>query len=118
MVPPPLDMSVVRRILIIKMSALGDIAKTIPTVDAIRAAFPHVCIGWVVRPGFADLLVGNPSIDELFVMPRGVRALSRVTRKLRRFRPDVVLDMQGLFMSGCIGRLSGSLRRYTWESGR
>jgi ADP-heptose:LPS heptosyltransferase len=114
----PIDMSAVKRILIIKMSALGDIAKSVPTVDAIRATFPSVRIGWVVRQGLADLLVGNPSIDELFVAPRGVRAIRDTAGTLRRFRPDIVLDMQGLFISGCLGLLSGAGRRYTWESGR
>jgi heptosyltransferase I len=116
--PAPIDMADVKRLLIIKMSALGDIAKTIPTVDAIRAALPHLRIGWVVRQGFADLLVGNPSIDELFVSPRGMQAVRDMRGALRRFRPDVVFDMQGLFVSGCLGRVSGARRRYTWQSGR
>lgn len=116
--PHNLDMADIRRILVIKMSALGDIAKTIPTVDAIRLAYPGVRVGWVVRQGLADLLIGNPSIDELFAAPRGLAALGSLARKLRRFRPDLVLDMQGLFVSGCLGMLSGAARRYTWESGR
>lgn len=115
---PIIDMSGVKRALVIKMSALGDIARTIPTVDSIRAAFPDLRIGWVVRKGLSDLLEGNPSIDELFVAPRGVKALQTMAAKLREFRPEVVLDMQGLFISGCLGRLSGAQRRYTWESGR
>src|SRR5690242_2610380 len=99
-----IDMSAVRRILILKMSALGDVAKSIPAVDAIRIAYPHIRIGWVVRQGVADLLVGNPSIDDLFIAPRGLTALLAMAEKLRRFKPDIVLDMQGLFISGCLGR--------------
>jgi ADP-heptose:LPS heptosyltransferase len=114
----PIDMTDVKRLLIIKMSALGDIAKTIPTVDAIRAAMPHLRIGWVVRQGLADLLVGNPSIDDLFVAPRGMQAVKDMRGALRRFRPDIVLDMQGLFVSGCLARVSGARRRYTWQTGR
>jgi heptosyltransferase-1 len=116
--PAPIDMADVKRLLIIKMSALGDIAKTIPTVDAIRAALPHLRIGWVVRQGLADLLVGNPSIDELFISPRGMQAVKDMRGALRRFRPDIVFDMQGLFVSGCLGRVSGARRRYTWQTGR
>src|SRR5579871_2439802 len=112
--PAPIDMADVKRLLIIKMSALGDIAKTIPTVDAIRAALPHLRIGWIVRQGLADLLIGNPSIDELFISPRGMQAVRDMRGALRRFHPDVVFDMQGLFVSGCLGRVSGARRRYTW----
>lgn len=115
---PVVDMLNVKRLLIIKMSALGDVARTIPTVDAIRAAYPHLEIGWVVRQGLADLLMGNPSIDRLFIAPRGLRALAAMWRPLRAFRPDITLDMQGLFISGCLARLSGASRRFTWEGGR
>jgi heptosyltransferase-1 len=117
-VSPVVDMQNVERLLVIKMSALGDVARTVPTVDAIRKAYPHVKIGWVVRNGLADLLVGNPSIDELFIAPRGIKAIMAMWQPIRRFRPDVTLDMQGLFISGCLARLSGASRRFTWESGR
>jgi len=114
----PPDMRRVERLLVIKTSALGDIAKTIPTVDAIRRAYPGLRIGWVVRQGLHDLLVGNPSVDEILIAPRGVGALWSVGRRMRRFRADVLLDMQGLFLSGCLARLSGAPWRCTWQSGR
>lgn len=114
----PPDMHSVSRLLVIKMSALGDIAKSIPTVDAVKAAYPHLRIGWIARRGFHDLLVGNPSIDELMVTGKTVRDLRRAAGEARRFRADVVLDMQGLWVSGCLARASGAPWRCTWESGR
>ncbi len=108
----------VERLLVIKTSALGDVAKAVPTVDAIRRAYPHLRIGWVVRQGLHDLLVGNPSIDELIVTPRGLGAVWSTGMAMRRFRADVLLDMQGLFISGCLARLSGTPWRCTWDTGR
>jgi lipopolysaccharide heptosyltransferase II len=108
----------VERLLVIKMSALGDIAKAIPTVDSIRVAYPHLRVGWVARGGFHDLLMGNPAIDELIVAGRSARDLARAARAARRFAPDVVLDMQGLLVSGLIARWSGARWRCTWDSAR
>ncbi len=106
------------RILVIKMSAMGDIAMSIPAVAAIKAAMPHVSIAWVVRKGVSDLLVGNPSIDKLVVAPRGLAALRAVGPEIRRFHPNIVLDMQGLSVSALLGLYSGARLRYTWETSR
>ncbi len=108
----------IERILVIKMSAMGDIAMSIPTITAIKTALPHVSIAWVVRHGLSDLLVGNPSIDNLIVAPRGLAALKAVGPEIRRFRPNIVLDMQGLSVSSLLGLYSGAKLRYTWETSR
>jgi heptosyltransferase I len=112
------DMLDVERLMVLKMSALGDIAKAIPTVDTIRAAYPHLRIAWIVRRGFHDLIVGNPSIDELIVAGRSARGFIEAGLAARRFRPQVLLDMQGLFLTGCLARMSGAAWRCTWDSGR
>lgn len=114
----PPDLSQVSRLLVIKMSALGDIAKTIPTVDAIHNAYPHIRIAWVVRKGMSDLLEGNPSIDQLIVTQRGLSAVWRAALDARAWKPEVTLDMQGLFLSGLVARISAAPWRCTWESGR
>jgi len=106
------------RIAVIKMSALGDVAKTIPTVQAIRKAHPACEIAWFIRPVWSDLIVGNPDIDRVLRVPRSLRGLLGAMRAARRLAPDVVLDMQGLFTSGLIALASGSKHRYTWQSGR
>ncbi len=108
----------IRRILVLKMSALGDIAKTIPTVEALRSAFPQAEIAWVVRRGLHDLLEGCPAIDRLFAAPRGLAALRETAPALRRFRPDIALDMQGLLVSSSLAALSGAPLRYTWATNR
>lgn len=106
------------RILIIKMSAFGDVAKAIPTVHAVRLANPTARIAWMVRPVWADLLVGNPDLDLIIRAPRSLRGMLSAALRARAFEPDLVLDMQGLLMSGIISRVSGAGARYTWASGR
>src|ERR1051326_2095273 len=114
----PPDISKVSRLLVIKMGALGDLPKTIPAVDAIRAAHPHLKIAWAVKKGLEDILIGNPSIDQLISVPRDFFGQVRAEREIRRFKPEVILDMQGLLLSGCLCFLSGAKWRCTWESGR
>jgi ADP-heptose:LPS heptosyltransferase len=106
------------RVAVIKMSALGDIAKSIPAVRAIRETHPTCAMAWLVRPVWADLLVGNPDIDRIIPVGRSLRGLIWAMVALRRFRPETVLDMQGLFASGLLSLASGATTRFTWASGR
>ena len=74
---------------------LGDLCLTLPTLDAVRAACPNARVGYVVEPECAPLLEGDPRIDELIVAPRrgGLASLTKVVARLRRFRPEVALDL-------------------------
>ena len=60
-----------RSIVIVKLSAIGDVIHGIPTAVALRRAFPAARIGWVVEGRTGDLLEGHPSIDRVF-RPAGV----------------------------------------------
>lgn len=107
-----------RRMAVLKLSALGDVAKSVQTVRAIRQMHPTSAIAWCIRPVWSQLIEGSPDVDLLIPVPRSWRGLLSAVRSLRAFRPDVVLDMQGLAMSGFLARASGAPLRYTWESGR
>jgi lipopolysaccharide heptosyltransferase I len=98
------------RILLLRLSSLGDVLFSLPTLERLREAFPGARIDWVVEDRFADLLAGHPLLDEVLVYPRRVwtRSLGRPLRmgraaatiaghfaRLARRRYDVVLDLQG-----------------------
>ncbi|MBP7415441.1 MAG: glycosyltransferase family 9 protein, partial [Pyrinomonadaceae bacterium] len=53
------------RILIIKLGSIGDIIHTLPSLAAIRHALPDAHISWVAEEKSAEILRGNPFIDEL-----------------------------------------------------
>lgn len=107
-----------RRIGIIKLSALGDVAKTVQTVRAIRRVHPAAAIAWCIRPVWSGLIEGNPDVDRIIPVPRSLRGLIHGMRALRAFRPDTILDMQGLATSGLLAAASGAPYRYTWQSAR
>src|SRR5262245_56882186 len=70
-----------QRILIVRLSALGDVVHVLPLLDALRRARPHAHIGWLVEQGNASLLAGHPQIDQLLAFPR--RDLSALLRRGR-----------------------------------
>ena len=57
-----------KRILVIKLAALGDVLRTTVILPGIKAEFPDSTITWLTVPGALDLLKGNPLIDELWAL--------------------------------------------------
>jgi lipopolysaccharide heptosyltransferase I len=92
-----------RSIVIVKLSAIGDVLHGVPTAVALKRAYPRARIGWVVEGRSGDVLAGHPAVDHLFRVPRGwlksPRAVRRLWRDLRDFRPEVTVDLQGLLKS-------------------
>jgi lipopolysaccharide heptosyltransferase I len=101
-----------QRILIIRPSALGDVARSVPVLVSLRAAFPDARIDWLVQDSFVDVIRAHPALTEAIAFPRN--EFSRMVRQLRlpslvgylstlRDRQyDVVLDCQGLLRSGVL----------------
>ncbi|MEW6444675.1 MAG: glycosyltransferase family 9 protein [Pseudomonadota bacterium] len=114
-----------KRILIIRLSAIGDVVFASPMIDALRQAHPRAHIAWLLEPAQAELVRHHPGLDEVIVLPRGAwRALWRARRyatlahELRTFVQtlrtrgfDTAIDLQGLFKSGVWAWLSGARRR-------
>lgn len=104
-----------KRILIVRLSAVGDTILSMPIACALRRSVHEAELGWVVAKGAADLLHGHACIDQLFVTPPDVfespRSLLRFAKTLRHWKPDVVIDAQGLTKSALLGWLSGARRR-------
>lgn len=103
------------RILIVRLSAIGDVVHSLPILCALRKQFPSARLGWVVEGRTADLLRGHAALDELIVAPRGwvksPRQVLALRRRLRESRFDVSIDVQGLSKSGLAAWLSGAPRR-------
>jgi len=104
-----------RSIVIVKLSAIGDVLHGVPVAVALKRAFPSARIGWAVEGRSADVLAGHPAVDHLFRLPRrwleSPSAVLTLRRQLRAFAPDVALDLQGLLKSGVATWLSGARMR-------
>jgi heptosyltransferase-1 len=102
-----------RRVLLVRLSHLGDVVHGLPVYHAMRARWPHARLGWVVQPEFAGLLRGLPGLEGALLFDRrgGVSAWPRLWRELRAFDADLAVDAQGNLKSAAITRLSGARRR-------
>jgi heptosyltransferase-1 len=112
-------------ILIVRLSAIGDIVFASPLIHALRLRYPKARISWLVQPESKALLEHHPELDEVVVWPRAAweqhwrsfrwlalwRAISRFRRILRSHRYDLALDVQGLLKSGLLTWLSGAQQR-------
>ena len=101
-----------KRILVIKLSSLGDIAHALPAVRALKER-TGAAIDWVVQPEYAGLLAHCPDVERAIEFPRRhfARRCFSFLRALRREKYDVILDLQGLLKSAIVGRLAHGRRR-------
>ncbi len=114
------------RLLIVKLGSIGDIIHTLPVLAAIRRGLSEADISWVVEERSAEILRGNPMIDNLIEVDthsmRGRRMIrgmlpsaGRQLKTLRKFKFDLSLDFQGLLKSAMIAKLSGAKRRWGYS---
>ncbi|MGH7162931.1 MAG: glycosyltransferase family 9 protein, partial [Planctomycetota bacterium] len=100
----------VRRLGILRLSAIGDVVHALPLALGLRRAFPGAVITWVVQEDARPLLSGHPAVDDVLVFPRrgGPRAWLDFVRRLRARRFDATVDPQGNAKSGALALLSGA----------
>ena len=110
-----------RRILIVRISALGDIVFCTSLLEGLRRAHPQAYIAWLAEPTLAGILEGDPRLDELIRLPAdGLASLAGLlrTRRLlaREQKFDWVVDAQGLFKTRVLCRLVKARRRFGFAS--
>ena len=116
------------RILLVKLSSFGDILHALPTLEALRDAYPLAHITWLVEAAYAPLLSGHPALDEVWIAPRlrpaeffsgsNPAALRRLVQQLRTRPFDLVVDVQGLLKSAIWVALAKSPRKVGYDKTR
>jgi lipopolysaccharide heptosyltransferase I len=99
--------AVFHRILLIKLSSVGDVVHAVPVLAGLRRRFPEARIDWLIRPDCADLVRCHPALSGVVPFPRraagpwdhGEQLLESV-RAVRRARYDLVVDLHGQLRSG------------------
>jgi 3-deoxy-D-manno-octulosonic-acid transferase/heptosyltransferase-1 len=118
-------------ILIVKMSAIGDVIHTLPALNAIRGHFPNAHIAWLVEEAASPLVVGHEALDRVLISGRkrwikglvesgdfsNIGKASRFIRQLRDTHYDLVLDFQSLLKSGVLVGLSRGKRKVGFDQG-
>jgi heptosyltransferase-1 len=125
----------IERLLIVRLSAMGDVIHTLPAVHALRQTFPRAHIGWLIEERWAELLCApgsprrgprsalRPLVDEVHSVnlkdwgrsPFSTSTLQRaatVWNDVRAVRYDAAVDLQGAIRSAVLARLSGARAVY------
>ncbi len=108
-----------KRVLIIKPSALGDVATGMPILRGLKRTFPGIYVAWLVNDNCANLIANDSDLDEVIIFHRKLLgrawrnasaavALMKLINTLRSRRFDWVIDIQGLFRSGFLAWASGA----------
>ncbi len=108
------------KILIVKMSAIGDVIHTLPALNALRNHFPKAHITWLVESAAADIVKGHKALDRVIVSQRKVwvkklfsssclhaaKDIINFIKELRDSQYDMIIDFQGLLKSGVMVMLA------------
>jgi ADP-heptose:LPS heptosyltransferase len=91
--PPAVDGSRLQRVLIIKLSSIGDVIHALPVATALKRSYPSLRVTWAVERWTAPIVLNHPAIDRVIVFPNMVRPpgppldwmrdLARAVRELR-----------------------------------
>jgi len=127
---PPADLS--RRdfckILLIKLSAVGDVVHTIPVLNKLRRRYPMAQLDWLVTPAIAELLRHHPAITQIIEFEREAwstpwrltpfSSFARLAAKLRAASYDLVVDMHGQFRTAVLTFATGAPARIGFDRPR
>ncbi len=110
------------RLLVIRLSSIGDIVHALPAVAALGESFPQLEIHWLIETRYASLLAGNPYVRRILPLDtlswRGglpplavLEDMAGTLRGLRGSAYQTAVDFQGLWKSALLAFLAGAQQR-------
>ena len=115
-----------KRVLIVKVTSLGDIVQALPVVADIKRAFPGVQVDWAADEAFAEVAQWCEGIDRVLFAPlrrfkkarswADFKAIAVSIAALRAHRYDFIIDIHGVYKSAIIAFLARSSRRIGYQS--
>jgi len=120
------------KILIVKMSAIGDVIHTLPAANALREHFPSAHITWLVEEAASGIVKSHEAVDRVLVLKRerwlkglagtscleSVKGIFRFAKELRDTTYDWVIDFQGLLKSAMMVSLCRGKRKVGYNKTR
>jgi heptosyltransferase-1 len=109
-----------RRILIVRLGAIGDVVNALVVANAIKRADPTVVVGWAVHALSQPLVQGHPSVDHVHLWARGggFAEWRRLVAELRAEQYELAIDLQRLAKSALLARASRAPRILGFDRAR
>lgn len=118
-----------KKILIIRLTSLGDVIFTIPLACALKASDEDVKIGWVVAEKGLDVIKDNPCVDKTHFVPlnewkkrpfslKTLKEFFKIIKEIRAEKYDIALDCQQMFKNLFLFWFCGAKRRITFKDAR
>jgi heptosyltransferase I len=122
-----------RSILLIKLSAIGDVVHTLPLLEVLRRSFPTARIDWLIEEEARPIIEGHKDVDHVIVSfrkswqkkfltpgqrPAVLKEIKRFLQTLRSQQYDLVIDLHGLFKSGILTGLARARRKIGFTGGK
>jgi predicted lipopolysaccharide heptosyltransferase III len=120
-----------KNILIVRLSAIGDVLHCTPLTRALREKYPEARISWIVADKSKDVLLGNPFLDEIVVWDKdewrnilgtdlvtGYQAFRTLQKSIQAEQYDMIVDVHAQFIPGLITWKSGALIRVGFSNAR
>jgi heptosyltransferase-1 len=119
------------KILIVKLSAIGDVIHTLPSLNAIRAHYPDAHITWLVEEAASSLVVGHEALNRVIISKRkqwikkilgpsclnNIKEAYQFIKELRDTEYDLIIDFHGLLKSGVLIALARGKRKIGFDKG-
>jgi len=109
------------RILILRLSSIGDCVLASPVVEALRDRYPDAQISWVVQAKSAPVVQGLPGLDEVIVWDADshhVAGMWRAVRQTLQAPYDIAIDLQGLDKAALFMATSRAAKRISSSRAR
>src|SRR5712691_6893544 len=107
------DVQGLTRILVIRLSSLGDILLTTPVLRLLREHCPAARIDFLTKATYQDVLCANPCVDRLLLL-EPQQGLRETLRSLRQTHYDVVVDLHRTLRSRLLSRGLRAQRKLTY----
>lgn len=106
-----------RKILIVKLGAVGDCVHTLYVLRALRVRFPEAIIGWAVEDKACQVVAHHPDITHCYRLPRkkGLARWFTSHKPIITDKYDTVIDLSNLFKSGIVSCRSGAKNRIGFD---
>ena len=119
------------KILVVKLSAIGDVIHTLPSLNAIRKHYPDAHITWLIEEAASSLVVGHEALDRVIISKRkqwikgifgpsclnNIKEAYQFIKKLRNTEYDLIIDFQGLLKSAVLIALARGKRKTGFDKG-